>query len=788
MKEILEWFKGNELASNVWLDKYALRKDGVVIEKTPGDTIERIANEFYRIELKYKNPLSYERILWLLDGFKHVIPAGSPLFGIGNNYALTSLSNCYAIDSPVDSYGGIMKTDEELVQLMKRRGGVGVDISTLRPSGAKVSNSAGSSTGAVSFMNRYSNTTKEVAQEGRRGALIITMNVNHPDIIKFIESKDDVSKINGANISIKITDEFMKAVIDDTIFETSFKSNKIGLKAKDIWNKIVHQAWKSAEPGVLFWDKIISESPSDCYEDFKTITTNPCGELPLCSYDSCRLLHVNIASFVVNPFTKAAYFDIDSYRQTVYDSQRLMDDMIDLEEEKLQKILEKIWSDPESTELKDREIRLWTNIKRKLTKGRRTGLDTMLGLADALAMLGYKYDSDEALAVADMIAAVGASECYKSDVQLAKERGAFPDWNYELEKNNPFLTRIFDILWNDGFTDTLEDYKTYGRRNISCLTIPPSGSVAIIAQVSSGIEPVFNLSYTRKRKVTSEYEGKKYQDKNGEWWEEYKMYHLGFQTWKSQTNFDKEEESPYFGSTANQIDPLQKVRLQGLIQQWIDHSISITHNLPETIKEEEVSKIYMEAWKCGCKGVTIYREGSRDGIFTNTKKVIFEQHDAPKRPKSLEHDVYSVMSKGQHWIVSVGIMNNKPYEVFVFNNAEPFTGKIQGEIIKIGKGRYDLKIPNKIYTNITGATSDEENLLTRMISTSLRHGADIRFVVDQLNKSEGDITSFGKAIARVLKKYIPNGTNGSHCTECGHVLVFEGGCEVCPNCGYSKCG
>jgi len=783
MKNAIEWFNGDELAAHVWKDKYALKG----IEKTPDDTISRITDEFFRIEQKYSNSLSREEIYELFKGFKKIIPAGSPLFGIGNNTAITSLSNCYVVDSPVDSYGGILKTDEELVQLMKRRGGVGVDISTIRPSGTHVSNSAGTSTGILPFMDRYSNSTKEVAQEGRRGALIITIRVDHPDIKQFITAKDDLTKINGANISIKITDEFMKAVEGDYGYELHHPRQKgkkpIIVNAREIFNLIVHQAWKSAEPGVLFWDKIIEESPADSYSYFKTISTNPCAELPLCAYDSCRLMHINVYEYVKNPFQKSAYFDIESYKEDVYAAQRLMDDMVDLEEEKINSILKKIESDPEDAGIKFREFQLWTKIKSKLIHGRRTGLNPLLGLADAFAALNLKYDSDEAIAVGEMIAATAAIESYRSSINLAQERGSFKDWNYDTEISNSFLERIFDALF-EKYPEYANLYRVYGRRNIANLTIPPSGSIAILAQVSSGIEPVFNLSYTRKRKVNLEYDGKKFQDANGEWWEEYTVYHPKFQTWKLQ---HKEGTSPYEGATTNEINPLQKVRLQGVIQRWIDHSISITNNLPESATEQQVAAIYMEAWKTGCKGCTIYREGSREGILTNKKKIVFEQYDAPKRPKVLPHNIYNVVSKGQKWTICVGLLDHKPYEVFALNHLN-LSGRLDGDIIKQSKGKYDLDIRDIGYfENITQNCSDEENLLTRMISTSLRHGANIQFVVDQLDKSKGDITSFGKAISRILKKYTIPTVSKELCPVCSHNLIYEGGCSICPNCGYSRC-
>jgi ribonucleoside-diphosphate reductase alpha chain len=790
-KEILDWFEGNELAANVWYDKYAIKD----VERTPEDTIIRLTDEFHRIEQKYPNPLTYREIYDLLKGFKKVIPAGSPIFGIGNKTAITSLSNCYVVDSPIDSYGGIMKTDQELAQLMKRRGGVGVDISTLRPAGSRVSNSAGSSTGAVSFMSRFSNTTREVAQEGRRGALIITIDISHPDSQKFILSKDDLTQITGANISVKITDEFMQAVLKNGAYEVYHSRQKgekpIFINAREVFKTLVHQAWKTAEPGVLFWDRIIKESPADCYDEFKTISTNPCGELPLCAYDSCRLMHVNVYEYIINPFTKDAYFDIDSYKEDVYKAQKLMDDMIDLEAEKLERIIDKIRKDPEDLKIKEIELNLWLNIRRKLILGRRTGLNPLLGLADALAALGYKYDSDEAISVAEMMAAAGATSAYMSSIHMGMERGPFAVWNLKTEQDNPFLNRILDCL--DG--NTVGMYKSFGRRNISCLTIPPSGTISIISQVSSGIEPVFNLSYNRKRKVSAEHPNKSYQDKNGDWWEEYEVYHPKLLKWMKTVEEGKHDgvHNPYRGSTTNEIDPLQKVRMQGVIQQWIDHSISITHNLPENIKEEDVFNIYVEAWRNGCKGCTIYREGSRDGILTNKKKIVFEQHDAPKRPKELICNVHSTKVRGEEFIVVVGLLEDKPYEVFVMrpNGVNPLPKK--HKIIKLSKGNYILttldwnnKDQGYNFGPITESLNDEEKLITRLISTSLRHGSDINFVVQQLDKSEGDITSFGRAIARVLKKYVVD-TTQKRCSECNTPMITEGGCEICPNCGNSKC-
>lgn len=781
LRNAIGYFNNDPLTANVWLDKYALRnRNGEVLEFDPGWTIGRLCKEFARIEKKYKNPLSFDEIYEYLDEFKYIIPAGSPLFGIGNKHSLSTLSNCYVIQAPVDSYGGILKTDEELVQLAKRRGGIGFDISTLRPAGSNVSNSAGTSTGVQLFMERYSNSTREVAQDGRRGALILTIKIDHPDIKQFITAKDDLSKVTGANISVKITDKFMHAVENDEMFDLG---PDVQIKAKELWDLIVHQAWKNGEPGLILWDNVIKESPADCYKGFRTVSTNPCSELPLCEYDSCRLMHVNTYSFVINPFEKVSMFNFKGFYRAVFVAQRLMDDIVDLEEEKILEIIKKIDRDPEEKSLKQREKDLWLKILYKLRQGRRTGLNPLLGLADTLAALGIKYDSDEAIDFTEKISKMGAVATYDSSIQLAKERGAFPAFNKKREIANPFLNRL--------------NVAGIKRRNISCLTVPPSGSISMLAQVSSGIEPVFNLHYTRKRKVTEESQNKAFRDKLGDWWEEYTIFHpkllkwaeIALKTDSTEVILNNVDKSPYFGATANEIDPFKKLKLQATIQRWIDHSISITYNFPENVKKEVISDLYFQAWKEGLKGLTVYREGSRDGVLINKKKIEFSDHDAPKRPKVLPHDVYSIMSKGHHWVVCVGFLEEKPYEVFAFNNVELPGSKFTGQIEKFTKGRYDLTIPSisKTYNNITESCSDEENLLTRMISTSLRHGANIRFVVEQLDKSKGDITSFGRGIARVLKKYIPNYTTKSNCPVCNNLLQYEGGCQVCKHCGHSKC-
>lgn len=785
LDEAIRYFDGDELAANVWLDKYCLKDKDKFIETSPADTIVRLATELYRIELTYPNPVSFETIYNLMNNYKKFVLGGSPLFGVGNDTTLSTLGSCFVIESPSDSYGGILKADQELAQLMKRRGGVGMDISSLRPKRSFVNNAASTSTGAVSFMHRFSNTTREVAQEGRRGALMISMNIDHPDIEEFITVKDDLTKVTGANISVKVTDEFMKAVEGGDYFtKESFGGQFLkAIEARNLWNKLIHQAWKSAEPGILFWDRIIENSPADCYKDFQTISTNPCSELPLCAYDSCRLSAINIYEYVKNPFTTTATFDYDLLARDTQICQRLMDDLIDLESEKIIKIINKIIKDPEDFDTKRVELELWKKIHAKLLNGRRTGLGQM-GLADAGAALGLKYGSPEFIKFAEEVSKIMATNSYTSSIIMAKERGCFPDWDSLTEVKNPFINRIGDLLNKD----ILELYYFTGRRNIANLTIAPTGSISILSQCSSGIEPVFALSYKRKRKVTEDNPKKSIQDKTGDWWEEYNVLHKPFEKYCLEDYF---EETPYFQATAHDIDPYTKLELQSKIQPWIDHSISVTYNLPETVTEKEVSDLYINAWKLGLKGMTVYREGCRDGVLTtNKKKSEFVQHDAPKRPKVLPHDVYSIISKGHHWMVSVGMLENKPYEVFAFNNVEITGNKFIGEMTKLTKGRYDLNIPseNRIFPNITNGCSDEENLLTRMISTSLRHGADIKFVTEQLNKSTGDITSFGKGIARVLRKYLPEGIKSdSLCPNCGTPLIYEGGCYICRECGTSKC-
>ena len=802
----LEYFK-DSLVANVWMDKYALKTgDDSYIELSPNDTLVRMATELATIEKRYPNSIDYDTIYNLLKGYEKFVLGGSPLFGIGNNTTLSTLGNCFVVDSPVDSIGGIFKSDQELAQLMKRRGGVGIDISSLRPKRSQVNNAANFSTGATSFLEKFSNTTRVIAQEGRRGALMVTMDINHPDIEEFITSKDDNSKNTGANISVKVTDEFMTCVEKDTNYSLLFPTEPIDdyskveviVKAKVLWNKLIHQAWKNAEPGIIFWDKIINESPADCYNGFKTISTNPCGELPLCAYDSCRLSAINLYAYVINPFTDNSGFDLETLGKDVIIYQRLMDDIIDLESAKIVAIIDKIVKDPEDDDIKKVELDLWTKIHNKLLLGRRTGLGQM-GLADAMAALGLKYGEGASIQLALEINRIIAVNSYKSSVIMAKERGAFPMWSFSKETTNPYLQRIFNEIKKEESTvpnywiSWLDvNYPKYGRRNIANLTIAPTGSISMLAGVTSGIEPVFALSYKRKRKVTVDNPNKKFQDKQGDWWEEYEVFHPKFQQWLDTEQFENgpiiKTNSPYSKATAYEIDPYTKLKLQSVIQPWIDHSISVTYNLAKETTEEQVSKLYFEAWKLGLKGLTVYRDGCREGILTTMEK--FPQHDGFKRPKDVICDVYNIKAKGQDWKVFIGVIDNLPYEVFAVNGAMEKVPIEHGILRKRASGVYDFLSPEHevVRENITLHMTPEEEALTRMISWALRHGSKLQFGVEQLDKSKGDVTSFSKAISRTLKKYIKDGTiRSGNCPDCGSVLISEGGCLVCKECGYSKC-
>ena len=749
LKTATSYFKGNELQANVWVDKYCLQdREGKYLESTPEDMFHRMAKEFARIEQKYSNPLTEEEIYDLLKDFKYVIPGGSILYGLGNGYSHTSLGNCFVIGDTVDSYGSICKVDEEQVQLMKRRGGVGHDLSHLRPAGAKVDNAANSSTGAVSFMHRYSNSTREVAQGGRRGALMLTMNVGHPDIEDFIESKTDLTKLTGCNISVKVTDDFMRSV----------KAGAEG--ATRVWGKLIHQAWSTAEPGVLFWDTITNNSPADKYKGFESISTNPCGEIPLCPYDTCRLMSVNLFSFVNNPFTEIAMFDYKRFESVVKKAQRLMDDIIDLEEEKIDTIITKIQSKAEEGDNTATELLLWIKIKDKLLEGRRTGLSA-IGLGDCLAALNIRYGSDVSLEAAEEVFKAFKRAAYSSSKTMAKERGAFPAWSEEIDKQP--------------------------RRNIALLTVPPSGSLAILAGITSGIEPVYQLEYTRRRKVENS-DNVAFVDKSGDKWEEYTVYHPKYEEYGKPASYE--------GCTSHDVDPMKRVELQAVIQKYIDHSISSTINLPKSVTKDEISRIYMYAWEKGCKGVTVYRDGCRDGVLVSKEpeEQKFVQHSAPKRPKQLPCKISYVTIKGERFCVVIGMYDTKPYELFAFNvNKDHFVlnSKQNYSIVKIESGKYNLTSEDGSFTygTLSEKLTEDQAAITRLISTSLRHGAEIKFIVEQLNKTEGDLTSFTKALARMLKQYIADGVQlkGVKCEVCDSDMVMENGCVTCPSCGFSKC-
>jgi ribonucleoside-diphosphate reductase alpha chain len=757
---------------------------------------KRLAKEFARIEQKYKNPLSYEEIYNMLVNFNYIIPGGSILYGVGNNYSISSLGNCFVVGNAADSYGGICNTDEEQVQLMKRRAGVGHDISHLRPANSNVSNAANTSTGAVSFMERFSNSTREVAQGGRRGALMLSMDINHPDSEAFIKAKNDLSKITGANISVKIDDTFMSIVGD--------KRGEF-IAINDTWDKLIHQAWKSAEPGVLFWDKIKSESIPSCYgKEWEETSTNPCGEIPLCPYDSCRLLSVNLYSCVDNPFTPEASFSWNKFKDVVYKAQRLMDDIIDLEEEKINKILDKIDKDPENEEIKQVEKNLWIKIRNKLLQGRRTGLSA-IGLADAFAALSIQYGEDNSIQLAEEIYKQFAIAAYKSSIDMAKERGCFPIYKWTNEITNSYIARISNWLSSENNIDHLNT----GRRNIALLTIPPSGTISLLAGISSGIEPVYQLSYKRRRKVDENHSNKSFKDQNGDWWEEYTIYHPKLKDWLENqwypAPWDEEIpikipfseinqymwESPYINSTAYELDPIQRVKLQGTIQKWIDHSISSTINLPESVTEEEVSNIYIQAWKEGCKGLTIYRDNCRTGILVSNdkKEDDFFAIDAPKRPKELECDIHTTSSQGELYNVVIGIYKGRPYEVFATRDIMTRARHTKGSLIKIKRGHY--KVNGTINReHLMENMSDSEKIITRLVSGQLRHRKHIKYVVSDLYKLPGDMGTFAKVLARILKLYITDNEKitGEVCGNCGgNKLIYINGCQECPDCGNSKC-
>ncbi len=833
-KASLEYFTGDELAAKVWVNKYALKDAfGNIYEKSPVDMHHRLANEIARVEEKYPNPLSADELYGLFDHFRYIIPQGSPMTGIGNDYQIASLSNCFVIglDGVADSYGAIIRIDEEQVQLMKRRGGVGHDLSHIRPKGSPVKNSALTSTGLVPFMERYSNSTREVAQDGRRGALMLSVSIKHPDSESFIDAKMTEGKVTGANVSVKIDDEFMNAVIGGNQYRQQYPIDSDEpttvkeIDARTLWKKIIHNAWKSAEPGVLFWDTILRESVPDSYADlgFRTVSTNPCGEIPLCPYDSCRLLAINLYSYVVNPFTENAYFDYDLFRKHVALAQRIMDDIIDLESEKIEKILEKIDSDPESMEVKSAERHLWEKIQKKTLQGRRTGVG-ITAEGDMIAALGLRYGTEEATECAENVQKTLALAAYRSSVEMAKERGAFEIYDSKREENNPFINRL-----READPELYADMKKYGRRNIACLTIAPTGTTSLMTQTSSGIEPVFLPVYKRRRKVNPNDAAARvdFVDETGDAFEEYVVFHHKFVDWmqangySASKKYTQEEidelvaKSPYYKATSNDVDWLQKVRMQGRIQKWVDHSISVTINLPADVSEELVNELYVEAWKCGCKGCTVYRDGSRSGVLLSTdkkKKGDCNCMEPPiivsKRPRELEADVVKFQNNREKWIAFVGLLNGRPYEIFT-GLADDEEGIMlpknvsKGSIIKSydddGKKHYDFQFKNKRGYKMTiegldGKFNPEFWNYAKLISGVLRYGMPIDQVlklVQGMDLKDESINTWKNGVERALKKYLPNGltVKGQTCPNCGlETLVYQEGCLICTNCGASRCG
>jgi ribonucleoside-diphosphate reductase alpha chain len=825
----LAYFEGDDLAARVWINKYALKdSEGNIYELNPNDMHQRIAKELARIEQKYPNPMLEAEIFDLIKNFKYIVPQGSPMAGIGNPYQIASLSNCFVIgnEGSSDSYGGIMKIDQEQVQLMKRRGGVGHDLSHIRPKGSAVKNSALTSTGLVPFMERYSNSTREVAQDGRRGALMLSVSINHPDAEDFIDAKMEQGKVTGANVSVRIDDDFMNAVVNNTRYTQKFpihsstpRVEKV-IDAKNLWDKIVHNAWQSAEPGILFWDTIINESVPDCYADlgYKTVSTNPCGEIPLCPYDSCRLLAINLFSYVEEPFTSSAHFNFSLFRKHIAAAQRIMDDIIDLELEKVDGILGKIQADPELEETKAVEIRLWEKIKKKALQGRRTGIG-ITAEGDMLAALGLRYGSEEATTFSIEVHKTIAIEAYRASVYTAKDRGAFEIFDPEREKENPFILRLKEAD-EKLYYEMLE----YGRRNIALLTIAPTGTTSLMTQTTSGIEPVFLPVYKRRRKVNPNDQNVKvdFVDEVGDSWEEYVVFHHRFKQWMRAKGIDTElkytqeelnkivAKSPYYKATSNDVDWLSKVRLQGAVQKWIDHSISVTINLPNNVSEELVGKLYLEAWKAGCKGVTVYRDGSRSGVLISNETESEETLTSfpTKRPQVLEADVVRFQNNKEKWIAFIGLLEDQPYEIFT-GLADDEDGILiprwveGGVIIKNreedGTSRYDFQYKNKrgYKTTIEGLShkfNPEYWNYAKLISGTLRHGMPIVKVVDLINslQLEGEsINTWKNGVARALKRFVTDGTEakGQKCDNCtSSNLIYQEGCLTCKDCGSSKCG
>ena len=830
----LDYFTGDELAAKVWVNKYALKDAyGNIYEQSPADMHRRLAREIARVERKYPNPLTEDQLFELFDHFRYIVPQGSPMTGIGNDHQIASLSNCFVIgvEGNADSYGAVIRIDEEQVQLMKRRGGVGHDLSHIRPKGSPVKNSALTSTGLVPFMERYSNSTREVAQDGRRGALMLTVSIKHPDAESFIDAKMTEGKVTGANVSVKIDDEFMQAVINDTPYRQQYPIAgsdpmvKKDISARSLWKKIIHNAWKSAEPGVLFWDTILRESVPDSYADlgFRTVSTNPCGEIPLCPYDSCRLLAINLYSYVVNPFTPDAHFDFDLFKKHVGLAQRIMDDIIDLESEKIDKILEKIDSDPEADEIKRAERELWQRIRRKTLMGRRTGVG-ITAEGDMLAALNLRYGTEEATDVAEEIQKTLALAAYSSSVELARDRGAFEIYDAEREKNNPFIARL-----READPALYERMTKFGRRNIACLTIAPPGTTSLMTQTTSGIEPVFLPVYKRRRKVNPNDTDVHidYVDETGDAFEEYVVFHHKFVTWmlangypaaKKYTSAEIDDmiaHSPYYKATSNDVDWVQKVKMQGRIQRWVDHSISVTINLPNDVSEDLVDQLYVEAWRSGCKGCTVYRDGSRAGVLISAedKKKKGETKMAPPqivstRPQELDADVVKFQNNREKWIAFVGLLNGRPYEIFT-GLADDEEGIMlpktveKGSIIKSydsdGRKHYDFQFKNKRGFKMTleGLDSKFEPEYwnyAKLISGVLRYGMPITQViklVQEMELNNESINTWKNGVARALKKYLPNGTEvkGQECPNCGsETLVYQEGCLLCANCGATECG
>ena len=833
----LQYFKGDELAARVWVNKYAVKDSfGNIFEKSPEDMHWRIANEVARIEAKYKNGLNAQQLYELLDHFKYIVPQGSPMTGIGNDFQVASLSNCFVIgiDGAADSYGGIIRIDEEQVQLMKRRGGVGHDLSHIRPKGSPVKNSALTSTGLVPFMERYSNSTREVAQDGRRGALMLSVSIKHPDSEAFIDAKMTEGKVTGANVSVKLDDAFMQAAVNGTPYKQQYPVDSDQpvftkeIDASALWKKIVHNAWKSAEPGVLFWDTIIRESVPDCYADlgYRTVSTNPCGEIPLCPYDSCRLLAINLYSYVVNPYTKEAYFDFDLFKKHVALAQRIMDDIIDLELEKIEKIIAKIDSDPESEEVKEAEKHLWEKIYKKSGQGRRTGVG-ITAEGDMLAAMGLRYGTEDATEFSEQVHKTIALEAYRSSVNMAKERGAFAIYDSEREKNNPFINRL-----KEADPELYEEMKKYGRRNIACLTIAPTGTTSLMTQTTSGIEPVFMPVYKRRRKVNPNdpQTHVDFVDETGDAFEEYIVFHHKFVEWMTVNGYDPTkrytqeeidelvEKSPYYKATSNDVDWLMKVKMQGRIQKWVDHSISVTINLPNDVDEALVNRLYVEAWRSGCKGCTVYRDGSRSGVLLSTKKDKKDKKEelppckpptvVEVRPKVLEAEVVRFQNNKEKWVAFVGLLDGHPYEIFtgLQDDEEGIslpksvtTGRIIKNIDEEGNKRYDFQFENKrgYKTTIEGLSekfNKEYWNYAKLISGVLRWRMPIDRViklVDSLQLDSENINTWKNGVERALKKYVTDGTSaeGQKCPNCGNeTLVYQEGCLICKTCGTSRCG